>query len=82
MRKTTIRKIMRRLRSTLPAESAAPARGFEPMEQRLLLSLLGIPFELPYMPYDSGGAMAYDAAADSFDMDATPLAFRVSPRAA
>ena len=61
---------------------AAPAPRFEPLEDRLLLSLLGFDLEFPQGPYDATGIVTYDAVAQSFDSDATPLAFRFSPTSA
>ncbi|MHC4986568.1 MAG: SdrD B-like domain-containing protein [Planctomycetota bacterium] len=52
---------------------------FEQMEERLLLSgLLGINLEFPQGPYDATGTVAYTAGTQSFDSEATPLAFRFS----
>ena len=52
---------------------------FERLEDRRLLSgLLGINLEFPQGPYDATGVVAYDSTTQSFDSDATPLAFRFS----
>jgi len=50
----------------------------ELLEDRLLLSLLGIGDEigLPEASYDSNGAIVYDAANDAFDADAAPVSIR------
>ena len=53
---------------------------FERLEDRRLLSgLLGINLEFPQGPYDATGVVSYDATTQSFDSDATPLAFRFGP---
>ncbi|HDZ21692.1 hypothetical protein LCGC14_0698170 [marine sediment metagenome] len=63
--------------------SAAPVPRFEPLEDRLLLSgLLAFNMEFPQGPYDATGTVTYDAVAQSFDSDATPLAFRFSATSA
>ncbi len=64
-----------RKHNRLDSPSAA-APKFEQLEDRLLLSLLGFDLEFPQAPYDATGTMAYTAATQSFDADATPLAFR------
>lgn len=65
----------------LPKRSAHAAHPVqiprcEQLEDRLLLSLLGMAGEigLPATAYDSGGTLTYDAATQSFDVSATPLA--------
>ena len=49
---------------------------FERLEDRLLLSLIGVNLEFPQMPYDATGIVNYDATTQAFDSDATPLAIR------
>jgi len=61
----------------VPSEPPVPT--FERLEDRLLLSLIGVDLEFPQVPYDATGVVTYDAATDSFDSDATPLAFRLGP---
>ena len=51
--------------------------SYEPLEDRRMLTLLGIaPVLLPSMTYDSTGHIQYTASADTFDLTATPLTFR------
>ena len=50
----------------------------EPLENRHLLSLVGVLPEFPLMVYDSTGTVNYDAASYAFDIEATPLIFRPS----
>lgn len=68
------------------AETPRPADRpvLEPLEERMLLSLLGIGAEIdfPITPYDATGTVAYEAALQSFDSEATPLAIRFSPTSA
>ena len=52
--------------------------GCEPLENRRMLALLGITPTFPIIAYDSNGVAAYDAAADTFDVNATPLTFKAS----
>jgi hypothetical protein len=61
-------------------EGASPVR-MERLEERLLLSLIGVQpqLDIPTMPYNSTGIVNYDAATESFDCDATPLAIRLAP---
>lgn len=60
-----------------PVESARPK--FEQLEDRLLLSAIGISAELqfPIEPFNATGTIAYAAATQSLDSSATPLAFRL-----
>jgi len=53
----------------------------EPLEQRVLLSLLGIGEEIgnPELQYDRNGTVAYDAAMETFDVDAMPTAIALEP---
>ena len=55
-------------------EVKTDAPKFEPLEERLLLSLLGIGvlIEPPDVYYDAQGALAYTAASESFTADAEP----------
>ncbi len=48
---------------------------FEQLEDRLLLSLLGVAvdFQPPEISYNSTGTVVYDAVADTFDCNAVPL---------
>ena len=48
---------------------------FEQLEDRLLLSLLGVAanFEPPEISYDSTGVVTYDAASESLDCEAVPM---------
>jgi len=63
-------------RSCIPAPQK-PA--FEQLEDRLLLSLIGLDLEPPTTYYDANGVVAYDAAAQAFDSDATPTAIQFMP---
>jgi len=53
----------------------------EPLEERRMVSLLGVTPSFPLLAYDSTGVVSYEAAAESFKLDATPLAFKASPTA-
>jgi hypothetical protein len=57
---------------------------FEPLEERLMLSMVGVQAELemPLMPYNATGVVQYDPATESFDCSATPLAIRLAPTVA
>ena len=59
------------------APPEAPAR-LEPLEERLLLSLLGVVPELPAIVYNSTGTIAYDSASEQLKVEASPLYFRQS----
>ena len=67
-------------RRTAQRAFAAQRPGFEPLEERTLLSagLLNIPIEYPAMTFNSGAAMSltYDAAAQTLHAQATPFTFR------
>jgi len=54
---------------------------FEPLEDRRLLTLIGITAELPMVVYNfqSEDTLTYEAASDSFDIDATPVAIMEVP---
>ena len=52
---------------------------FEPLEQRVLLSLLGTTPEYPLIVYDNQGTLNYDAATDLLDIHAEPKFFRADP---
>jgi len=54
----------------------------EQLEDRLLLSLLGVNIEYPQTTYDVVGTLAYNATAQTFDSQALPTAFRLSPTTA
>ena len=51
---------------------------FEDLENRTMLSLLGILPGFPVLAFDSNGVTAYVASAGTFDMTATPLTYRTS----
>ncbi len=44
-------------------------------------TLLGNPLEFPLLSFDNGGVLNYDAAADTFQVAANPIAIRMSPGA-
>jgi sarcosine oxidase gamma subunit len=46
----------------------------EPLEQRQMLSLLGVLPNVPAIPYDGNGSLTYTASTQSFDSSATPAA--------
>lgn len=48
----------------------------EPLEERRMLTLLGLVPQSPIMTYDSNGVITYDTAANTFDLTATPLLFK------
>ncbi len=50
----------------------------EPLEGRLLLSLVGLTLDYPLISFDSNGVIQYAAATDAFDATATPLSMRLS----
>jgi protocatechuate 3,4-dioxygenase beta subunit len=50
----------------------------EQLENRLLLSLVGVNIEYPQVTYDNVGTLAYMATAETFDSQAVPTAFRLS----
>jgi hypothetical protein len=45
----------------------------DPLEQRTMLSLLGLPLSFPEIAYDSTGRLAYTASNQTFDLTATAL---------
>ncbi len=51
---------------------------FESLEQRVLFSLVGVTPDFPVFTYDNTGTVSYDAATDTFDLDADPIFFRNS----
>jgi len=53
----------------------------EPLEDRKMLTLLGIVPDFPVTTYDSNGTLVYDASTDSLDINATPLRFKESAAA-
>lgn len=53
--------------------------GFEPLEERKLLALLGVVPELPLVVYDSSGTVSYNAGTDWFELNATPLVLQETP---
>ena len=61
-------------RGKLPQPVQPPV--LEPLESRILLTLLGVTPEFPQITYDTTGTTAYDATTDSFDISATPNFFR------
>ncbi len=48
----------------------------EPLEDRRMLTLLGVAPVNPQMTYDSTGHIQYTASADTFDLTAQPLSFK------
>jgi hypothetical protein len=48
---------------------------FEPLEERLMLSMVGVQAELemPLMPYNATGVVQYDPATESHDPDPARL---------
>jgi uncharacterized repeat protein (TIGR01451 family) len=48
----------------------------EPLEDRRLLSLIGVTLPWNLMTYDSGGHLSYDPASHAYNADATPLLFK------
>ncbi len=77
-------KIKKRENAKKASSRTLPAQ-FEAMEERHLLSLLGVGDELgrPVIAYDSIGVATYDAVAETFDSTALPLMIRLpggSPR--
>ena len=63
-----------RIRSKKTDVGGAPAAALEPLEPRLLLSLVGVtPLANPVLGYDSSGTVAFNAASGEFDVSATPL---------
>src|SRR5262245_16647929 len=48
----------------------------EPLEDRRLLTLLGLVPDFPITTYDSTGLVAYSATTNNFDLVATPLRFK------
>jgi protocatechuate 3,4-dioxygenase beta subunit len=55
--------------------SESRADSFEPLESRLMMSLIGITPSFPVTTYATG-TVAYDAGSFHFENDATPLLFR------
>jgi hypothetical protein len=51
----------------------------EPLEDRRVLSLLGLSLGYPQITFDQVGVTSYNAGTDLFHTDATPLRFRMSP---
>ena len=67
----------RRKSERKPTQLRSGRLACEPLEDRRMLTLLGIaPVLLPSMTYDSTGHIEYTAANDTFDLTATPLTFR------
>ena len=80
LRRTVTRRlksICSRCRKPLPSKRRML---LEPLEDRSLLSLLGLVPGVPQIAYDSSGTLNYNADAQelSFSIDATPLMFRES----
>ncbi len=61
---------------------ASHTPSLERLEERLLLSLVGLQPDYPIMPYNATGVLNYDAGAQELVIDASPLAMRFSPTAA
>ena len=64
-------------RSVKFAQRANPA-VLEPLEERRLLSLVGVAPQFPVVSYDSTGVLAYHAATEELDIQATALTFKQS----
>jgi uncharacterized repeat protein (TIGR01451 family) len=47
----------------------------EPLEDRRLLSLIGVTTGYPLTTYDSTGHISYDSSSQAFNLDATPIFF-------
>jgi hypothetical protein len=60
------------------ARRSSVAPKLEQLEERTLLSLLGVSLEYPQVTYDVLGTLAYNATAETFDSQAVPTAFRLS----
>src|SRR5437867_1963989 len=73
------RKSSRSARPQLPS-SRRQKRGLflEPLEERRLLSLLGITTAFPVVAYDSTGVIIYNSASGDFNLTATPLTYKQS----
>jgi len=71
-----VNKLLGRATRDRAEQREASLPTLERLEDRLLLSLIGVNLEFPQMPYDATGVVAYDAATQAFDSDATPLAIR------
>ena len=78
-RKRSIRKTIRQ--SIRIAKSKSQHRRglfVEALEHRRMMALLGVVPDYPLIDYDSGGTVAYNAAADLFLLDATPTLYTES----
>ena len=91
--KSTKRKMYKKLRrwsswrrrvaqktNRLPSQHQEIFETLEQLEPRVLMTstLLGVSPSEPLFQYDNQGAVVYDAANDTFDVNATPLLFRES----
>ena len=72
-----------RRKGTKSKLSARPRRlAVESLEERRLLTLIGITPNPPLIAYDSTGQFHYNATLHTFDMTASPLALQLTPASA
>jgi hypothetical protein len=64
---------LRRRQATKKTRRSKRSFRHELLEDRCMFALLGVVPDLPIIGYDSGGTVSYDATADAFSIDATPL---------
>jgi len=69
----------RKSRLVRAASSAIADLRLERLEDRQMLSLIGVVPTYPVVAYNNTGVLTYDAAAQTLSVDATPLSFRLSP---
>ena len=77
LRKKRARRVASRI-SSVAATRRAENFAVEPLEDRHMLTLLGVSPEFPQIQYDSNGVTNYTAASQSLNINATPLTFQLS----